>query len=147
MATDVISLITADHSEVDELLDRISSGDPNAAELLEKLVSMLKAHSEAESEVVYPAIKKAVPDVVHEVHDGEAEHEQIEQMLDQIGAMEPGEPGFDGLLAAVAAAVRHHVEEEENDVLPAFRDAVSSDELEDLGRRFTERKEAHLRNS
>jgi hypothetical protein len=47
----------------------------------------------------------------------------------------------DGLVAAMIGEVRHHVEEEEEEILPAFVGAVSSQQLSDLGREFTEAKD------
>jgi hypothetical protein len=37
--------------------------------------------------------------------------------------------------------VRHHVEEEEEEILPAFSEAATNQQLSELGREFTEAKE------
>jgi hypothetical protein len=40
--------------------------------------------------------------------------------------------------------VRHHVEEEEQDTLPALAKKASNEQLTDLGERFTQAKEQAL---
>lgn len=48
---------------------------------------------------------------------------------------------MDGLIAAMIGEVRHHVEEEEEQILPAFADAATNQQLSDLGQQFTEAKD------
>lgn len=48
---------------------------------------------------------------------------------------------MDGLFAAMIGEVRHHVEEEEEQILPAFADAETNQQLSDLGQQFTEAKD------
>ena len=144
----VIDLITEDHREVEGLFQRIESGVESGDEedvqgLVEQVADLLVAHSKAESAVVYPAIEEAT-DEDEEIKDSRAEHEHIEGMLQEIRAMEPGSPGFDGLLAALTAEVRHHVEEEEQEILPAFRESAGADRLEELGERFLAAKQEAL---
>jgi len=85
---------------------------------------------------VYPAIKAAAPDEASDVDDGLAEHHHVEETLKQLIASDPGAPGVDGLIAAMIGEVRHHVEEEEQEILPKFSDAASTHELSELGERF-----------
>jgi hypothetical protein len=47
-----------------------------------------------------------------------------------------GSPHFDEAVNAFVAAVKHHVDEEENDVLPALQQAVDAATLERLGAAF-----------
>jgi hypothetical protein len=48
------------------------------------------------------------------------------------------------LLEEFIAAIMHHVEEEEDELLPTLEEAVTPEELEELGRRFAERRAAEL---
>ena len=57
-------------------------------------------------------------------------------MLRSLLAQQPGDPGYDGTLAALTAELRHHVEEEEEDLLPVLQEKSSPEELERLGQRF-----------
>ncbi len=141
MSGDVIDLIEQDHREVEELFTQLESEEGDAAALLQRLADELIPHVKSEEQVVYPAIRQAVPKEADEVHDGVVEHQHIEQMLQQLLADGPDAPGADGMLAAMIAEVRHHVEEEEQDLLPAFKQATNQADREELGRRFEEGKE------
>lgn len=78
------------------------------------------------------------------VDDGLAEHQHVEETLNQLLAMDPDEPGADGLIAAMIGEVRHHVEEEEQDILPKFGDEASNPQLSELGDRFDAAKKKYL---
>jgi hemerythrin-like domain-containing protein len=75
------------------------------------------------------------------VDDGLAEHHHVEASLRELIASDPEAPGVDGLVAAMIGEVRHHVEEEEQEILPTFAEQVSNQELSELGERFTAAKE------
>lgn len=92
----------------------------------------------------YPAIKATAPDEGSDVDDGIAEHHHVEDTLHQLLAMDPEEPGADGLIAAMIGEVRHHVEEEEQQILPKFAQEASNDLLSELGAEFTAAKEQAL---
>ena len=64
------------------------------------------------------------------------DHKQLEAVFRKLEA-----PGVDGLIAAMIGEVRHHVEEEEKEILPAFADAASNQQLSELGEQFAEAKE------
>jgi hypothetical protein len=51
----------------------------------------------------------------------------------------------DGLIAAMIGELRHHVEEDEEDIFPKFVEAASNELLSELGEKFTapRRREAH----
>ncbi|HET9186440.1 MAG TPA: hypothetical protein VFN80_00685, partial [Acidothermaceae bacterium] len=53
-------------------------------------------------------------------------------------------PGADGILAAIIGEVRHHVEEEEQLILPKFADKATPQQLDELGAKFAEAKQAAL---
>ena len=107
---------------------------------------MLVPHSKAEEQVVYPAIKSMVPDESSDVDDGLEEHHHVEETLDQLLASDPGAPGVDGLIAAMIGEVRHHIEEEEQQILPALAKAATNQQLSDLGEQFTAAKEQALQS-
>ena len=112
-----------------------------AHELLKSLDGLLTPHSNAEEQVVYPAIDKAVPKEAEETKDGAAEHHHAAAMMEQLLSQPADEPGADGIIAALVGELRHHIEEEEQDILPEYADAVDSDELDRVGRAFAAAKE------
>jgi hemerythrin superfamily protein len=133
---DVVALITSQHRQIDELLEQAEQDSSAAPALLRQVADLLRPHSQAEESFVYPRIAELRPDEAEEVHDGTAEHHHAEALLDELLAGDPDQPGWDGKLAALAGELRHHVEEEETDLLPVLAEHASADEREELGARF-----------
>jgi hemerythrin superfamily protein len=133
---DVVALITSQHRRLDELLEQAEQDSSAAPALLRQVADLLRPHSEAEESFVYPRIAELRPEEAEEVHDGTAEHHHAEALLDELLAGDPDEPGWDGKLAALAGELRHHVEEEETDLLPVLAENASAEEREELGARF-----------
>ena len=141
----VITLIKDDHKTLESVFKQLEKAEPgDIPGLLRQVAELLIPHSKAEEQVVYPAIKATVPDEGTDVDDGLAEHHHVEQTLQQLLAADPEAPGVDGLIAAMIGEVRHHVEEEEQEILPAFAASASNQQLSDLGDRFTAAKEQAL---
>ncbi len=136
--TDVVTLIKAQHREMERLLDQASQKDADTLALLRQVNELLVAHSEAEESFVYPAIEEADPEEAEEVKDGAAEHHHIEDLLGQLLEEDPDGPGYDGKLAAMVGELHHHVEEEEQELLPVLADKASSQQRADLAARFAE---------
>ncbi len=145
----VITLIKDDHAKLEAVFKRLESAEPNQIpDLLQQVSELLIPHSKAEEQVVYPAIKATVPDEQDDVADGVEEHHHVEATLQQLLSSDPAAPGVDGLIAAMIGEVRHHVEEEEEEILPAFAKAASNQQLSELGEQFSAAKDhalAHLR--
>lgn len=133
---DVVELIKTQHRLMDDLLEQAMQEDTDTLALLRQVSEMLLPHSHAEESFVYPAIEKRDSEEAEEVADGTAEHHHIEQMMRELLAEDPDGPGYDGKLAAMVAELRHHVEEEEADLLPVLSEKASAEERERMGVRF-----------
>ena len=138
----VVTLIKDDHKQLEAVFKKLEAAEPEEfPTLLQQVADLLIPHSKAEEQVVYPAIKHVVPAEESDVDDGLAEHQHVEDTLKKLLNSDPEAPGVDGLIAAMIGEVRHHVEEEEEQILPAFAEVATNQELSDLGERFTEAKE------
>ncbi|WP_182874446.1 hemerythrin domain-containing protein [Microbispora sp. H10670] len=140
MATDVIGLIKEDHRDVESLFERLQKMPENRPALLAELAAKFIAHSEGEEDVVYPLLARRRPEEKEEVHHGAEEHHEAEEMLSRLLESDPESTEFDTLLRELVAAVSHHVEEEETDILPVLEQAVSLEERVRAGKAFSRRK-------
>jgi hemerythrin-like domain-containing protein len=117
---DVTKVLEADHRQVEDLFEKIEKADaPERGPLIDKLATSLRAHMELEEQVMYPAMRPVVGD--EEVQEGTTEHTLVRKALDDMIRLAPDEPGFGAALDAAKAGVKHHVEDEEDEVFPKLR--------------------------
>ncbi|KRE43551.1 hemerythrin domain-containing protein [Knoellia sp. Soil729] len=141
----VITLIKDDHKKLEAVFKKLESAEPaDTPPLLQQVQELLVPHSKAEEQVVYPAIREAAPEEGSDVDDGLAEHHHVEETLKSLLGADPEAPGVDGLIAAMIGEVRHHVEEEETQILPAFAEQADNARLSELGEAFVQAKERAL---
>jgi len=137
---DVISVLTKDHREVEEMFARIEQlppGDPQRRQLAERVIRELVRHAEAEEVYVYPAFRRFLPDG-DAIADREIdEHSAAELSMKQLHGMAADDPGFEPLLALLMATVREHVAEEEGDYFPLLAAHAPAADLVTLGRAVT----------
>jgi hemerythrin superfamily protein len=135
MAADAIRLIEQDHRALEALFGQMTTGDGDRVALIQEITVRLTAHARAEEAEVYPAIVHAQPGEDEEVEHAHDEHHEAEHLLRKARNL-TASPHFDEAFEAFVAAVRHHVEEEEQKILPALRDALDAATLKQLGTAF-----------
>ncbi len=144
MAEDAVTLIMKDHRTMEELFDRLQSEPDRRPRLLEEIEAILTAHSRAEEDEVYPAAAEAAGEGP-EVRHGTEEHQEAEELLRKLKDCDPQGREFDRRCEEFVDAVKHHVEEEESDILPGLREAVGRKRAQELGRAFWERRGQELK--
>jgi hemerythrin superfamily protein len=142
---DAVDAIMNDHRVLEGLFEQVKADRENRAALLAEVRARLTAHSRAEERYVYPALVRARPDEKGEVHHGAEEHREAEELLAAAESATDAEfgPAFDKFVKAV----RHHVREEETDILPSLRESVSSRKRGDLGQKFDHSRIRELRRA
>ncbi|PRX99675.1 hemerythrin domain-containing protein [Allonocardiopsis opalescens] len=140
---DLIEVIISDHREVEAVFAQLEApGTPpeHRKRLADHVIAELVRHSVAEEQYMYPAARRALPDG-DEIADHEIEeHAEAERVMKDLEGLEPTDPRFDEALRTLIDDIRHHVEEEETDLLPRLREACSAEELRSLGRKVEEAK-------
>jgi iron-sulfur cluster repair protein YtfE (RIC family) len=136
---DVIKLLETDHREVEDLFAKAESTSGAAKqEVVNKIATELTMHAQIEEQIVYPAMREAgLNDIVEE---SEQEHSQVKQLVAQLEATDATTEEVDPILAELKADVEHHVDEEETEAFPQFRDAVDRAQLQELAARVQEAK-------
>ena len=75
MSTDAIVLLKEDHKEVRRLFRAFEGTDEDArevkADLVSRIVEALTVHTYIENEVMYPTVRKLVPDLERDILDGD----------------------------------------------------------------------------
>jgi hemerythrin-like domain-containing protein len=140
----VVTLLKDDHQKLEQVFKDIEDGEGDIHELLHQVAELLIPHSKAEEEVVYPAIKNLVPAETGEVNHSLEEHHHAEQVLKRLLSLSADEALADEELEGLIADVRHHIEEEEQEILPRLSETASNKQLGDIGDEFTAHKERAL---
>ncbi|MEV8510212.1 hemerythrin domain-containing protein [Actinoplanes sp. NPDC051475] len=143
MASDAVALIKDDHRRMEQLFARLKTGDGDRRALVAEVEVRLIAHARAEESEVYPTIAKKAGEQ-DEVEHGNHEHFEAEHHLRKVINLIDS-PHFDQALEEFVAAVDHHVQEEESELLPALQKAVGKQALAELGTAFERARLDHLR--
>ncbi len=131
-------IIRMDHAKVNTLFGQINSTDDpqKIQEYFGQIYKDLSAHSEAEEQVVYPAVRSYYSQT-QELYDEQAE---MKQMLEQIKSLNPSAPNFKDHVKKLMQAVMDHVNQEENDMFPKIRDNFSDEQQQQMATEFKSAK-------
>lgn len=138
---DAISLLKADHREVDALFDEFDKArrSDTKERLVAEICTALKIHTLIEEEIFYPAVRSKIdPDIVDE---GVVEHDGAKVLINDLSAAKPTDPFYDSKVKVLSEDIRHHVSEEEGWLRGMFAQARRTDiDMEALGAKLAARK-------
>ncbi len=133
-----IDLLEQQHREVEELFEELEGAGENAKKTRERLcrelADALAVHAEIEEKLFYPESKQENTEEI--LRESLEEHLSMKRLLADILEGEPDDEQFDARIEVLKEQVEHHVEEEEKELFPKVRKALSREELEDLGTRM-----------
>ena len=149
----ILDELKSDHDKVRELLvkaDEIINKYPDVDEaqeekLIQKILSELEPHSKAEEEIFYKALRKKDEDSL-QPYEGVEEHHLALQLLksSQKDSLETSRKT--AKIQVLKEVVLHHIKEEESQYFRAAKNLFSVEELNDLGKRFVEKKKEIMRS-
>src|SRR6476660_6542071 len=146
MSTDAIVLLREDHNEIRRLFKRFEKAAEDATdtkgEIVEGIIELLTVHTYLENEVMYPEVRRLVPDLEDDVLESYEEHHVSDLLVMELVAMSPDAERFDAKTTVLIENVSHHIEEEEQEWFPKVREALGRKQLQDLGARLLEAKAA-----
>jgi len=134
MPPDLAELVAHDHQVIAGLVAAL--GDTGRADrfpLAHRLLDALSAHTAAELQIVYPALRDIVPGGVELANRGQADHDTLRPLLVALERSHPDDPAFDDVVRGVAAAVEGHAPLVEDELLPALAAVVGSGAMAELG--------------
>jgi hemerythrin-like domain-containing protein len=141
---DAITLIKADHKAVEALFAKFEANKDDVGsrrDLVERISAELVVHAAVEEEVFYPRLKaKADEDGRELVAEAYEEHHVVKVLIAELAELDPSDEAYLAKATVLIENVRHHVEEEEDEMLPEAEEILGSDLLDQLGERMAERK-------
>jgi hemerythrin superfamily protein len=138
-STDAINLIKKDHDKVKELFKAFDAADNlrDRRKIVAETLQELKLHAAVEEELFYPAVRKSLgKDMMTEADE---EHHVAKILIAELDLMSGKEAHYCAKYNVLAECVRHHIKEEEGEMLPAARDLDL--DMEELGNEMIAFKE------
>ena len=140
--TDAIELLKRDHAIVKDLFDEFENARSRQSKkkIAAQVLQELKIHAALEEEIFYPAVRKHVgKDIMNEADE---EHHVAKLLVAELEDLDGRGDHYDAKFTVLAENVRHHIKEEENEMLPKAGKAKL--DFEALAEKMTRRKEKLL---
>ena len=135
-------LLVSQHRKVEKLLDRVESANGSTPSVLREVADNLTAHIAIEEELFYPAVRKLDRDIILE---GLEEHAMGRFALKRLLGTRSSDESLKARLKALQELMLNHHEEEESDLFPKVRKAMSNDQLRALGSQMKALFDAHMK--
>lgn len=141
-ANPAVVLLKEDHDRVQALFDQFEAARsrPAKVKIVRAALTELKVHAALEEELFYPAVRAKVGKEV--MNEADEEHHVAKLLIAELDGMVGSESHFDAKFTVLAENVRHHIKEEENEMLPKAQ-KVKLD-FAALAERMTARREKLL---
>jgi len=115
---------------------RKQNREPDKERIIAKAVTELKIHAVIEEELFYPAVRKHVGKNV--MNEADEEHHVARVLIAELDKSGRGDDHRDAKFTVLAESVRHHIKEEENEMLPKAKELDI--DFEALGQKMLARK-------
>jgi hemerythrin superfamily protein len=145
MSTDAIVILKADHKRIKKLFREFQNAGDAAAtakgNIVERILEELTVHTYLENEVMYPEVRKLLPDLEDDVLESYEEHHVADVLCSELFTMDAGDERFDAKTTVLIENVTHHIDEEEQDWFPKVREGLGRKQLQELGARMNDLRE------
>lgn len=119
---DALQLLREDHQKVKDLFKRFEDSDDKREKqtICDEAMMELVVHSTVEEEIFYPAVRAENRDGESRqmMDEADEEHHVVDLLIAELGAMTSSDSHFDAKFTVLAENVKHHIQEEESEMLP-----------------------------
>lgn len=139
-----IAILKKDHDTVKALFDDFEKAEKPAAKqkIIAQALTELKVHAILEEEIFYPAVRKHVGGKV--MNEADEEHHVAKVLIAELDRGRVENSHRDAKFTVLSENVRHHIKEEENEMLPKARELKL--DFEALGQQMLARKKKLLKD-
>ena len=118
LASGVIDMLKKDHKKVKALFDQFEEAEGREqVEIAKTAIRELEIHAELEEKLIYPAIR-AVLDEKELMNEALEEHHLVHVLIKELKKLKPSDEKFQAKFCVLGELVKHHVKEEEGEMLP-----------------------------
>jgi hypothetical protein len=123
-----------DHVELEGMLERLpATCGEEREDLLNRISRLVFTHAFAEEAVLWPALRRHLPDGEELTTRVEREHQEVTELVGALEQSAPEDPDRQELLDRTVAVLRQDVRDEEDLLLPRLQQAVDTRTLRRLG--------------
>jgi hemerythrin superfamily protein len=114
----VIEMLKEDHTKVKGLFEDFESAKGRErAGIAATAIFELEIHAELEEKLIYPAIREAIDDS-DMMNEAVEEHHLVHVLIAELKKLKPSDDKFQAKFSVLSELVKHHIEEEEGEILP-----------------------------
>jgi hemerythrin superfamily protein len=126
-----------DHVELDRLLHELDGTTGTAQEaVLRRIDRLVFSHAFAEETVLWPVVRRALPDGEAITLRVEEEHQEVNELVSTLETTGHDDPRRAELVRRLVEVLREDVRDEEDVLFPRLQERVDGAELRRLGRQW-----------
>ena len=145
MSTDAIVMLKDDHKNVKRLFKEFQANEDAPAErkakIVEQILAELTVHTYLENEIMYPEVRRLLPDLDEDILESYEEHHVADVLCLELSTMTPDEEHYNAKVTVLIENVVHHIDEEEKDWFPKVREGLGRNQLQEMGARMLQLRE------
>ena len=132
--TSVLVRQRTDHEELDRLLHELDGSTGVAQErVLRKIDRLVFSHAFAEETVLWPVIRRVLPDGEALTRQVEEEHQEVNELVSELETLPHEDPRRAAVLTRLVEVLREDVRDEEDVMFPRLQEALDAKALRRLG--------------
>jgi hemerythrin-like domain-containing protein len=119
--SDAIGLLIQNHDLLKDLFEQFENAtNPSLKKkIAAQALSELKVHAALEEDIFYPAVRKALGREI--MNKADEEHHVAKLLIAELENLKGRGDHYDAKFTVLAECVRHHIQEEESEMLPKAR--------------------------
>ena len=137
LGPDAVALLRRQHDEFRAIFEEFESlsnrPSQKKTDLVRDLITKLVKHAEIEEQVFYPAVRTEIDGADDDVDEDLEEHHAAELLMSELDHMDSTGERYDAKVTVLIENVRHHLEEEEEELFPQVVEGMSEERRRELG--------------
>jgi hemerythrin superfamily protein len=143
-STDAIVVLKNDHREIKKAFAEFEktgdSAEKTKQRLVDRIIELLTVHTYIENEVMYPRVRRLLPDLEDDILESYEEHHVADVLVVELAGMSASDERFTAKTMVLIENVTHHIDEEEQEWFPQVREGLGRKALQEIGAELLEAK-------
>ena len=133
---DIVTLLKQDHRKVKGLFHKFERGraEREKQQVAEQIIEELSRHATVEEQLIYPLLRARDSKHEDKVLEALEEHHVAKATLAELDKMSVDDERYEAKMTVLCESIRHHIEEEESELLPRLERVTSDEERKDLAK-------------